>query len=75
MHSNEVNKTAKIAWQRIKKFITLLGKKISSMSNDNKSTLYLTQRISLAIQRGNAASVLGTIPQSPDLEEIFYILK
>jgi hypothetical protein len=58
-----------------KKFITLLGKKISSMSNDNKSTLYLTQRISLAIQRGNAASVLGTIPQSPDLEEIFYILK
>jgi hypothetical protein len=58
-----------------KKCITLLGKKISSMSNDNKSTLYLTQRISLAIQRGNAASVLGTIPQSPDLEEIFYILK
>jgi hypothetical protein len=45
------------------------------MSNDNKSTLYLTQRISLAIQRGNAASVLGTIPLSPDLEEIFYILK
>jgi hypothetical protein len=50
-----------------KKFFTLLGKKISSMSNGNKSTLYLTQRISLAIQRGNAASV----PQSPDLEEIF----
>jgi hypothetical protein len=45
------------------------------MHNDNKSILYLTQRISLAIQRGNAASVLGTIPLSPDLEEIFYILK
>jgi hypothetical protein len=31
-----------------------------------------SQRISLAIQRGNAASILGTIP---DLEESFYILK
>jgi hypothetical protein len=31
-----------------------------------------SQRISLAIQRDNAASILGTIP---DLEESFYILK
>ena len=38
------------------------------------STSYLTQRISLAIQRGNAASILGAIPQTRGLEEIFYIL-
>jgi hypothetical protein len=56
-----------LSCRKKKNFFTLLGKKISSMSNGNKSTLYLTQRISLAIQRGNAASV----PQSPDLEEIF----
>jgi hypothetical protein len=37
----------------------------------NRYYVYLTQRISLAIQRGNAASILGTIPQSPDLKEIF----
>jgi hypothetical protein len=26
-------------------------------------------------KKQNAASILGTIPQSPDLEEMFYILK
>lgn len=34
---------------------------------------YLYQRLSLAIQRGNVASVLGTLPQGPDLGGLFYI--
>jgi hypothetical protein len=43
---------------------------------ESRSTSYLSQRISIAVQRGNAASVLGTIEDSSNdkLEEIFYIL-
>jgi hypothetical protein len=39
----------------------------------NRDQLLLTQRISIAVQRGNAASVLGTIEDSSNdkLEEIF----
>lgn len=35
---------------------------------------FLRQRISIAIQRGNAASVLGTVPSSNGLEEAFLLL-
>ena len=33
--------------------------------------VYLFQNISIAIQRGNASCVLGTIPHSEGLDEIF----
>jgi hypothetical protein len=35
---------------------------------------YLKQRISIAIQRGNAASVIGTVPLSSTFKELFYLL-
>lgn len=35
---------------------------------------YIQYRISIAIQRGNAASILGATPQTRGLDEIFYIL-
>ena len=34
------------------------------ISGDNRSHLYLFQHLSVAIQRGNVASVLGTIGSS-----------
>jgi hypothetical protein len=53
-----------------------IGQKIQKITNESRSTSYLTQRISIAVQRGNAAPVLGTIEDSSNdkLEEIFYIL-
>jgi OTU-like cysteine protease len=43
-----------------KKFITILGSRMAAVSGDPRSTLFLRQRVSIAIQRGNALSVLGT---------------
>jgi hypothetical protein len=40
-------------------------------SRDSKSKKFLFERISLAIQRGNAASIRGTFPDSALLSEIF----
>jgi hypothetical protein len=40
-------------------------------SGDSKSKKFLFERISLAIQRGNAASIRGTFPDSALLSEIF----
>lgn len=53
--------------------IQKIGSKIADVTNENKSTSYLIQRISVAIQKGNAASILGTIQESKNLSEIFYI--
>ena len=56
-----------------KSFIHHIGKIIRGITNEKTSTSFLIQRISLAIQRGNAASILGTIPHSDSLDEIFNI--
>ena len=40
-------------------------------TGEKRSTFYLTQQISMSIQRGNAASVLGTVPNTEGLDEIF----
>jgi hypothetical protein len=44
-------------------------------SGVSESPSYFQQRISIAIQRGNAASVLGTVVKSSGLEEVFYLFK
>ena len=41
-------------------FINELGRRISVVSGEPRATQFLKQRLSLAVQRGNAASVLGT---------------
>ena len=55
-------------------FIKKLGKMITQATGEKNSTLYLKQRISLAIQRNNAARVMGTFDVSENMKEIFYIL-
>ena len=52
-------------------FIKELGSKIRSITKEPRSTAYLFQAISVAVQRGNASSILGTVPQSKILEEIY----
>ena len=43
-------------------FLTDLGRRIVNTTGDKSSLAYLLQKFSVAIQRGNAASVLGTLP-------------
>jgi len=50
-----------------------LGRRIRMATGEPRSEFILIQRISLAIQRGNAACVLATIPQFSKLPEIDHI--
>ena len=50
-----------------------IGQRLCDITGDKRSTNYLFQRISMAVQRGNASSVLGTVTSSSNLEEIFYL--
>ena len=43
-------------------FLTDLGRHIVNTTGEKSSLAYLLQKFSVAIQRGNAASVLGTLP-------------
>ena len=54
-------------------FIQELGERIKDITGEKQSASYLFQRIGMAVQRGNAASVLGTIPNNRKLEEIFQL--
>ena len=43
-------------------FLVDLGRRIKMYSGENKAFLYLIQRLSVAVQRGNATLVQGTLP-------------
>ncbi|CAH2239677.1 jg12453 [Pararge aegeria aegeria] len=45
-----------------------LLKRVIESTGDPRAGSYLGQRISLAIQRGNAASILGTVPRCGGFE-------
>lgn len=55
-------------------FVKQLGKMVNMATGEPKSELYFKQRISIELQRTNAASVMGTFDTSAKLDEIFYIL-
>ena len=51
-----------------------LGRRIRGVTGEARSRLFLTQRISIAIQRGNAISILATLPKNTkELSEIYYL--
>ena len=54
------------------RLIREIRKKIAQETGEPRSTSFLLQDISMAIQRGNAFSGLGTLASSRKLEEIFY---
>ena len=56
-----------------KEFIKELGKKIKEQTGEKKAASYLFQSIGIAMQRGNALSVLGTIREDENdyLNEIY----
>ena len=52
------------------KFIKDIGSRIAAVTGEKRSKFFLFQAISMAIQRGNVISVLGTTPDSKKLDEI-----
>jgi hypothetical protein len=56
-----------------KEAINVIGNRLIAESGDSKSKKFLFERISLAIQRGNAASIRGTFTDSALLSEIFVL--
>jgi hypothetical protein len=51
-----------------------IGRRISAHTSEQKSTSYLLQRLSIDVQRGNAAAVFGTIRPSAALGEVYNIV-
>jgi len=43
------------------KIVAPLGQRLKTVSGDVRSLAFLKQRISVAVQRGNAAAILGTL--------------
>jgi hypothetical protein len=56
-------------------FLHQLGRRIANVTGERRATEFLLQRLSVAIQRGNAASVLGTVDSATDmnLDDVFYL--
>ena len=54
-------------------FIKNIGQKIKQLTVNKRSTFFLFQSISMAIQRGNAASIFGTVKPGKKLDEIYYL--
>ena len=48
-------------------FLKELGRRTSLLTGERRETVYLLQRLSVAVQRGNAASILGTMPKASEL--------
>ena len=51
-------------------FFRDLGHRIAAVTSEPKSFQFLMQRLSVTVQRGNAACVLGTAPASLRLDEL-----
>ena len=58
------------AWgQQAITLINEIGRRIASTTYDNRATSFLRLRLSIAIQRGNASCVLGTLSKAHVVNE------
>lgn len=53
--------------------INKIGSNLIRITGEPKSKRYLIERISLAIQRGNAMCIISSIPKNPPMEEIYHL--
>lgn len=56
-----------------KNLVSIIGGKICERNGETRSTTFLKQRLSLAVQRGNAASIISCMPTSKGLHEVDYL--
>ena len=55
------------------KFVKEIGSKIADLSGEKRATSFLFQSISMAVQRGNVASIRGSVPNTKTLNELYYL--
>ena len=55
------------------KFIQDIGSRIAYCTGEKRSTSFLFHALSIATQRGNAASIAGTVPSMKKLDEVYYL--
>jgi len=55
-------------------FFKDLGARVKTVTQERRSFEFLMQRVSVAIQRGNAACILGTLPFNSNLDAIYYLV-
>ena len=53
------------------KFIREIGSRIAEATGEKRSKYFLFQAISIAVPKGNVASVMSTAPNARDLDEVF----
>ena len=63
--------TTGVFGSRTTQFLKELGQRLRQVSGEANSYAYFTQRLSVAVQRGNAASVLGTMKVDSDDDQFF----
>ena len=51
-----------------------LGHRIAAVTSEPRSYQFVLQRLSLAVQRGNAACMLETVPATKKLDDLFYFI-
>ena len=51
-------------------FFRELGRRITAVTGEMRATEFLFQRLSVAIQRGNVSSVLGTVDSMTDCQNL-----
>mgnify|MGYP003471411228 CR=1 FL=1 len=52
-------------------FFRELGQRIATATGEPRSCQFLLQRLSVYVQRGNAACILGTVPSARGLDSVF----
>ncbi|XP_069181539.1 uncharacterized protein [Procambarus clarkii] len=53
------------------KFLKELGEELIGKTRDPRAASFMFQRLSVAVQRGNACCILGTHPTPEELDEVF----
>ena len=54
-------------------FLTEVGNRVKQATGNQRAMEFLRQRISIEIQRGNAASVIGTAEHPKDWSSLFLL--
>ena len=57
-----------------KDLVKEIASRIVEQTGESRAKQFLRQRISIEIQRGNAASVLGTVDKPKSIDELFFML-
>ena len=56
------------------KFVSEIGERVAEQTGEKQSNSFLFQSISMAVRRGNVASIRGSVPYAQTFEELYHYL-